>query len=67
MDADSSIDVQLLCGCGLEASKIYLSKTPFFGASKALNRIQECEAAGDFAAFSIEQVLRDCEEYYGLS
>ena len=67
MDADASIDVQLLCGCGLEASRSYLSKTPFFGASAALIRIQECEAAGDFAEFSIEQVLCDCEEYYGLN
>ncbi|MEU7019101.1 hypothetical protein ABZ990_00395 [Streptomyces sp. NPDC046203] len=76
MDAGCSIDVQLLCGGGLEATKRYLRSrcapgagTPGAEASTdevsagsasaadaehALERLLDCERAGDFQDFTVE-------------
>ncbi|MER5466244.1 hypothetical protein ABT010_37495 [Streptomyces sp. NPDC002668] len=48
MDADCSIDIQLLCGSGLARTKTYLSSRRLPEADAALQRLLRCEAAGDF-------------------
>jgi hypothetical protein len=52
MDADCSIDIQLLCGSGLARTKAYLSSRHLPEAEAALQRLLRCEAAGDFGGFS---------------
>ncbi|MFC8515809.1 hypothetical protein [Streptomyces sp. NPDC057257] len=52
LDADCSIDIQLLCGSGLARTKAYLSRRHLPEAEAALQRISRCEAAGDFEDFS---------------
>ena len=52
-DAYRSIDIQLLCGAGLEATKEYLAQDPSPEAHSALERIIECEHTGDFDGFSV--------------
>jgi hypothetical protein len=51
MDADASVDVQLLCGAGLGPSKAYLQSINQPWAEDALGRVVECERAGDFGDF----------------
>ncbi|ATQ76757.1 hypothetical protein CR152_21250 [Massilia violaceinigra] len=64
MDADCSIDIQLLCGAGLDATIEFLKKTDNDLARSALLRIGKCEATGDFEDFTIHQKMKFCEEYY---
>lgn len=64
MDADASIDVQLLCGGGLRETKVYLKQHPAPEAADALVRIEACEAGGDFDGFSVEGTLAFYEDYY---
>ncbi|MGW0941841.1 hypothetical protein ACWD4O_04710 [Streptomyces sp. NPDC002623] len=52
MDADCSIDIQLLCGSGLARTKAYLANQRRPEAEAALQRLLRCEAAGDFEDFS---------------
>jgi hypothetical protein len=61
-DAHCSIDVQLLCGAGLEQTKRYL--TAGLGATDALDYLLECEAAGDFMDFSPDKQSRIYSAYY---
>ncbi|WP_189940140.1 hypothetical protein [Streptomyces aurantiogriseus] len=53
MDADSSIDIQLLCGSGLARTKAFLSNQRLPEAEAALQRLLRCEAGGDFEDFSV--------------
>lgn len=63
-DADSSIDVQLLCGAGLEETKAYLTTANPPEALAALDYLQLCEGAGDFEGFSVESRSRWYADYY---
>jgi hypothetical protein len=63
-DAHCSIDVQLLCGAGLEETKAHLSAENSDDASAALDYLLRCEAAGDFADFSVETASRWYAKYY---
>jgi len=51
-DAHCSIDVQLLCGQGLEETKQHLTNLKSPEAEEALEYIIECEETGDFEGFS---------------
>ncbi|MFJ9583059.1 hypothetical protein [Streptomyces acidicola] len=64
MDADCSIDVQLLCGSGLAQTKAYLSCLCLPEADAALQRLAQCEAAGDFEDFSAETYSALHAAYY---
>jgi hypothetical protein len=64
MDADCSIDIQLLCGSGLARTKAYLSCKRFPEAEAALQRLLQCEAAGDFEDFSTETQSARYAAYY---
>ncbi|MGP4085632.1 hypothetical protein [Streptomyces sp. KR55] len=55
MDADCSIDIQLLCGSGLARTKAYLASQCLPEAEAALRRLLDAEEAGDFEGFSVEE------------
>ncbi|GII33502.1 hypothetical protein [Planotetraspora mira] len=63
-DAHCSIDVQLLCGAGLEETKAYLATEKSADASEALDYLLSCEATGDFLNFSVENRSRLYARYY---
>ncbi|MEU8835664.1 hypothetical protein [Streptomyces sp900116325] len=54
MDADSSIDIQLLCGSGLAGTKAYPFSQCLPEAEAALRGLRDCEKAGGFEDFSVE-------------
>lgn len=65
-DASISIDVQLLCGAGLEGTKRFLQGLSGDEGRAALRAITTCEAAGDFEGFSPAQRMGEYERYYGV-
>lgn len=64
MDADASIDVQLLCGAGLDATKAFLRDSFAPEAETILKRITNCEKSGDFIDFTPEALMKDYEDYF---
>ena len=63
-DAHSALDVQLLCGAGLDATKAHLTAEGSEVASQALKYLVDCEAAGDFEDFSVDEHAGWFAEYY---
>ncbi|MFX0592649.1 hypothetical protein [Melissospora conviva] len=63
-DAHCSIDVQLLCGAGPDATKEHLAGNGSADAAEALRYLLECEAAGDFDNFSVADQARWRASYY---
>ncbi|MFE4621844.1 hypothetical protein [Streptomyces mirabilis] len=63
-DADRSIDIQLLCGGGLERTKAYLAAHPAQESQAALARLLYCERAGDFDGFSPAEQSAVYAAYY---
>jgi hypothetical protein len=66
-DAFCSIDVQLLCGAGLVETKAYLAAMSSQDAADALQYIEECEATGDFAGFSVSEWAAMYATYYEVT
>jgi hypothetical protein len=64
MDADCSIDIQLLCGSGLAETKAYLSSQHLPEAEAALRRLLACEQAGDFEDISVAERAAQYAAYY---
>ncbi|MEV5086072.1 hypothetical protein AB0K74_47930 [Streptomyces sp. NPDC056159] len=64
MDADCSIDIQLLCGSGMARTKAYLLSQRLPEAEAALQRLLDCEKAGDFEDFSVEGHSAQYAAYY---
>jgi hypothetical protein len=54
-DAHFSINVQLLCGAGVTATKAFLANHPENGARQALDYLIRREAAGDFDGFFVAE------------
>lgn len=65
MDADASLDIQLLAGAGLERVKDFLSSQTSEDARAALARLLACESAGDFEGFSVAGYGQAQADYYG--
>lgn len=63
-DAHCVVDVQLLCGAGLDATKAYLDADGSADAAEALEYLLRCEAAGDFDDFSPAAQSRREAAYY---
>lgn len=63
-DLTCTIDVQLLCGAGLAATKEYLTLHPRPEAAQALAYICRCEEAGDFQRFLPESHLAHYRRYF---
>jgi hypothetical protein len=66
-DAHALIDVQLLCGAGLQATKQYLAAVADDEGPAALEYISRCEAAGDFDGFSPAEHSAWYGNYYGTT
>jgi hypothetical protein len=64
MDAACSIDIQLMCGGGLARTKAHLLSQPLPEAEAALQRLLDCEKAGDFEDFSVEGQSAQYAAYY---
>ena len=64
-DLGTYLDIQFLCGAGLEPTKRFLSSHESQAAADALQYLQECEQAGDFDDFSPEAYLEDYRRYFG--
>ena len=64
MDAGAGIDIQLLCGAGLEETKRYLASVQSEAAPEALAYLTECETAGDFLAWSPADFKTFWRSYY---
>ena len=61
MDADASIDLQLLCGAGLESTLSFLESQ----SSPAGKRLRSRVEAGDFQDFQASDYARFWSDYYG--
>lgn len=66
MDLGCCLDVQLLCGAGLAATKAFLAAQADPAAAEALEYIEECEQAGDFTDFSPDAYLQTHRAYFGV-
>src|SRR4051794_3099267 len=63
-DTHCGIDVQFLCGAGLEKTKEYLRLVGSDDALDALDYLGKCESGSDFVGFSIRQVLEHARTFY---
>ncbi|CAM5608086.1 hypothetical protein [Streptomyces aurantiogriseus] len=63
-DAACSIDIELLLGHGLDATKAHLSANRAPSAAAALDRLRELEADGEFEDFSVEEYSAVYDRYY---
>jgi hypothetical protein len=66
-DTHCGIDVQFVCGAGLEPTKAYLRQVGGDGALDALDYLAKCEAGGDFEGFSPQRVLEQARAFYKLA
>jgi hypothetical protein len=66
-DADCYIDIQLVCGAGLEPTKAFLFGSSEPQAKELLASLQNSVSAGDFDDFTPERQLDVYRHYYGLS
>jgi hypothetical protein len=65
-DMASVVDVQFLCGAGLDATKRLLASQTDERAAAALSYLIKCEKAGDFDRFSPPEYLQGYREYFGV-
>lgn len=63
-DLGCTIDVQLMCGAGLDETKEYLAAQESEPARLALHYIRACEEAGDFDGFAPESQLAEYRAYF---
>ena len=63
-DAHCSVDVQLLCGAGLEETKAFLAAQSSDDSVEALRYLLSCETAGDFQDFSVTRQAEVYATYY---
>jgi hypothetical protein len=66
-DAGCYIDIQLVCGAGLEPTKAFLFGSNEPKAKELLAVLQNGISAGDFDDFTPERQLNSYRHYYGLS
>jgi hypothetical protein len=66
-DAHASIDIQLICGAGLAATKEHLAAAADGEARAALEYVGRCEAAGDFDGFTPTERSAWYDQYYGVA
>jgi hypothetical protein len=66
-DAACYIDIQLVCGAGLEATKAFLRESSEQEAKELLAVLQDDNSVRDFDGFTPERHLDFYRRYYGLS
>jgi len=62
-DTGCGLDIQFLCGAGLDATRDFLARS---GATDAVEYLDHCVVAGDFARFTPEDHLKYYRRYCGL-
>jgi hypothetical protein len=65
-DAACYIDIQLVCGAGIERTKAFLRGCPEPEAEKLLDDLESCISSGDFEGFTPAGYLELYRRYYGL-
>jgi hypothetical protein len=65
-DAACYIDIQLVCGAGLETTKACLSESSEPAAKQLLTVLQDGNSVRDFEGFTPERHLDFYRRYYGL-
>ena len=65
-DTFCGLDVQFLCGAGLQLTKEFFANSTVPAAVEALAYLTECEQAGDFAKFTPAVWLAHARAYYRL-
>lgn len=65
-DNGINIDVQLVCGAGLDQTIDYLRTLSSEDAAEAMRYIEECKMSGDFERFPTGEVLNYYRDYYRL-
>ena len=66
-DAACYIDIQLVCGAGIDRTKAFLLNSREPEARKLLAYLESCISAGDFGDFTPADYLESYRRYYGLS
>jgi hypothetical protein len=66
-DASCYIDIQLVCGAGLEATKAFLRASRASEAKALLAVLQDGKYTTDFEGFAPQQQLDSYRHYYGPS
>jgi hypothetical protein len=66
-DLGCYIDVQLLCGAGLDETKHFLANQSSAEAGAALTYILECEQSGSFNDWSPYKQIDEYRRYFGLA
>jgi hypothetical protein len=61
------VDVQLLCGAGLETTRSFLTTSLDPTATEALSYLNECVETGDFQGWTPANTVADYRRYYHLS
>lgn len=65
MDADASIEIELLCGRGLEVTQKFLQDLGDDPRTvRAAERLASCEASGDFEGFDVAARVTEYIRYY---
>jgi hypothetical protein len=65
-DTFCGLDIQFLCGAGLETTKVFLQASSDLRASDALEYLLECETTGDFLDWTPQQWLANYHNYFGV-
>jgi hypothetical protein len=65
-DAACNIDIQLVCGAGIERTKAFLLDCREPDAGKLLSDLESSISAGDFESFTPARHLEFYRKYYGL-
>jgi hypothetical protein len=66
-DLMCGVDVQLLCGGGLEATRSFLTASDHSTASDALRYLDECVQSGDFQDWTPAKTVAAYRGYYQLT
>jgi hypothetical protein len=64
MDLGCYLDVEFLCGAGLDETKHFLEEQPSQEAAEALAYINECQMVGQFDDFSPQKHLEQYRCYF---
>lgn len=65
-DTMCGLDIQFLCGAGLEETKTFLQTSPDPSAPDALEYLLGCETAGDFRDWTPQLWLVNYQNYFGV-
>ncbi|PZS07030.1 MAG: hypothetical protein DLM55_11845 [Acidimicrobiales bacterium] len=63
-DAGCSLDIQLMCGAGLNETKSHLTSIATGEAKAAFDYLKKCESTGDFADFTPSAFTAFYDRYY---